>query len=229
MRSAIIVFPGSNRERDAARALEQASGQTPRMIWHGETSLPKLDLIVLPGGFSYGDYLRAGAMASVSPVLEAVRKAAAEGVRVLGICNGFQILTESGLLPGALLRNAGLTFLCKPVRLRVETADSPFTALYRPGECLTVPVAHHDGNYQIDPDGLARLEDEDRIAFRYVDAAGEASLAANPNGSVANIAGVLNARRNVLGLMPHPENAIEPDFGGCDGKPLFAGLMEAMA
>ena len=215
MKAVVIVFPGSNCDRDARVALAAATGRPPAMVWHGDSALPAADLIVLPGGFSYGDYLRPGAMAARSPVMQAVIRAARRGVRVLGICNGFQVLTECGLLPGALLRNAGLRFVCRPARLRVETADSPFTSGYRPGDVLQIPVAHHDGNYFADAATLARLSDEDRIAFRYLD---------NPNGSVGDIAGILNEGRNVLGMMPHPERAADALLGGTDGRPLFEAL-----
>ena len=215
MKAVVIVFPGSNCDRDARVALAAAAGRPPAMVWHGESALPAADLIVLPGGFSYGDYLRPGAMAARSPVMQAVIRAAKRGVRVLGICNGFQVLTECGLLPGALLRNAGLRFVCRPAHLRVETADSPFTSGYRPGALLQIPVAHHDGNYFADAATLERLSDEDRIAFRYLD---------NPNGSAGDIAGILNQARNVLGMMPHPERAADALLGGTDGRPLFEAL-----
>ena len=215
MKAVVIVFPGSNCDRDARVALEAATGRSPTMVWHGEATLPPADLVVLPGGFSYGDYLRPGAMAARSPVMQAVIRAAGHGARVLGICNGFQILTECGLLPGALLRNAGLRFVCRPARLRVETADSPFTGGYRPGEALEMPVAHHEGNYFADADALERLAGEDRIAFRYLD---------NPNGSAGGIAGILNEGRNVLGMMPHPERAADARLGGIDGRAMFDAL-----
>ncbi len=229
MKAAVIVFPGSNCDRDVEVALTAATGRRPAMVWHGETSLPAVDLIVLPGGFSYGDYLRCGAMAAHSPIMREVRARAAAGVAVLGICNGFQILTESGLLPGALLRNAGLTFVCRDVRIRVENADTPFTRGYGEGRILRIPIAHHDGNYYADAATLDRLEGEGRIAFRYVDAAGAPTPAANPNGSARNIAGVLDARRTVLGLMPHPERAADPALGGTDGAPMFRSLVEALS
>ena len=215
MKAVVVVFPGSNCDRDARVALAAATGRPPAMVWHGESKLPAADLIVLPGGFSYGDYLRPGAMAARAPVMQAVIGAAKRGVRVLGICNGFQVLTECGLLPGALLRNAGLRFVCRPVRLSVETADSPFTSGYRPGGLLQIPVAHHDGNYFADAATLERLAGEDRIAFRYLD---------NPNGSAGNIAGILSEGRNVLGMMPHPERAAEALLGGTDGRALFEAL-----
>ncbi|MYE00062.1 MAG: phosphoribosylformylglycinamidine synthase subunit PurQ [Alphaproteobacteria bacterium] len=215
MKAVVVVFPGSNCDRDAQVALRAVTGCPPAIVWHGDSGLPPADLVVLPGGFSYGDYLRPGAMASRSPVMQAVIRAAKRGVRVLGICNGFQVLTECGLLPGALLRNAGLRFVCRPVRLRVETARSPFTNGYRPGAVLRMPVAHHDGNYFADAATLERLAGEDRIVFRYMD---------NPNGSIGDIAGILNEERNVLGMMPHPERAADAVLGGTDGRALFEAL-----
>src|SRR5690606_30224041 len=211
MKSAVITFPGSNRERDMMRALTLITGVAPVSVWHADTELPDVDLVVLPGGFSYGDYLRAGAIAARSPVMSAVKRAADRGVLVLGVCNGFQSLTEAGLLPGALMRNARLTFVCKEVKLRTETTSSPFTAAFEKGQVWRCPVAHHDGNYFADPETLARLKGEDRIAFRYAEGT-------NPNGSIDDIAGVLNDRGNVLGMMPHPENIIEPLQGGTDGR-----------
>jgi phosphoribosylformylglycinamidine synthase len=220
MNSAVIVFPGSNCDRDLAVALEQAGGRKPAMVWHRETELPDgLDLIAVPGGFSYGDYLRSGAMAANSPVMRAVKEAAARGVAVLGICNGFQILTEAGLLPGALMRNAGISFVCRDVALRVENSQSVFTSRYEEGETVRFPVAHHDGNYTADEEILDRLEGEGRVAFRY---------AAEVNGSARAIAGIVNDAGNVLGLMPHPERAFEPAHGGTDGRRLFEGLLEAV-
>jgi phosphoribosylformylglycinamidine synthase len=220
MKAAVIVFPASNCDRDAADALERATGRKPAMIWHRETELPDLDLIVVPGGFSYGDYLRAGAMAATSPVMQAVKAQAERGVAVLGICNGFQILTESGLLPGALMRNASLKFIHRQQALRIEATNSIFTSRYRAGEVVRFPIAHHDGNYFADPDTLKRLEDNGQIAFRYVD---------NPNGSVNDIAGIYNERRNVLGMMPHPERASDPALGPADGKRMFDSLVEALS
>ncbi|UCH75891.1 MAG: phosphoribosylformylglycinamidine synthase subunit PurQ [Rhodospirillales bacterium] len=222
MRSAVIVFPGSNCDRDAQVALNAAFGRPPTMIWHGEATLPPHDLIVLPGGFSYGDYLRSGAMAAQSPVLRALRDEVERGVLVLGICNGFQVLTEAGILPGVLMRNAALKFVCRDVELIVETSASPFTRGYEAGQVLTIPVAHHDGNYFADAATLDRLEGEGRIAFRY-------ASDDNPNGSARNIAGILNDRGNVLGMMPHPERAVDPLHCGTDGRAMFAGLMEALA
>lgn len=219
-RSAVITFPGSNCDRDMAVALEKISGTAPLRIWHGDADLPEgLDFIALPGGFSYGDYLRCGAIASRSPVMRAVIAAAERGVPVLGVCNGFQMLTESGLLPGALLRNSGIRFVCREARLRVENAQSLFTAGYEAGQEITIPVAHHDGNYFADEDTLDRLEAEGRVAFRYVD---------NVNGSSRAIAGVLNAAGNVLGMMPHPERAIEQAHGGTDGRALFESAMRGL-
>ena len=227
MKSAVIVFPGSNRERDAARAIESVSGRKPVMAWHGDAELPDVDLIVLPGGFSYGDYLRCGAIAARSPVMRDVIAKARRGVKVLGICNGFQILTEAGLLPGALMRNRTLTFICHDAHLRVERNDTAFTNRYAPGQVVRFPVAHGEGNYYADEDTLRRLEGDGRVLFRYVSPAGAATDEANRNGSRLNIAGILNERGNVLGLMPHPENHIDPLVGGTDGRPLFESLLAA--
>ena len=223
MKSAVIVFPGSNCDRDVEVALA-ASGANPSMVWHGESDFPKVDLIVVPGGFSYGDYLRAGSMASTSPVMREVIKRAGDGVLVLGICNGFQILCESGLLPGALLRNAGLRFICRDVLLRVEQDTSLFTGKYEKGQIVRIPIAHHDGNYFADDATLDTLEAENRIAFRYCDAQGAITDSANPNGSARNIAGILNEGGNVLGMMPHPERLAEAALGGTDGKAMFEAL-----
>ena len=228
MQAAIIVFPGSNREQDVRDALLASTGRAPLMAWHGDAELPKADLIVVPGGFSYGDYLRCGAIAAHSPAMRAVRERAAKGVPVLGICNGFQILTEAGLLPGALLRNASLTFVCRNVGLRVESSQSLFTAAYSQGQRLSIPVAHHDGNYFADPATLDRLEERGQIAFRYCPLPGEAG-SGNPNGSARDIAGIFNDGKTVLGLMPHPENAIDPQQGSTDGKALFDGLVRALS
>lgn len=220
MSAAVVVFPGSNCDRDLATAIREVTGRAPHMVWHGDSDLPEgLDLIAIPGGFSYGDYLRCGAIAARSPVMGAVIKAAERGVPVLGVCNGFQVLTESGLLPGALMRNAGLDFVCRDVALRVENSQSIFTSQYTNGETLSVPVAHHDGNYFADAETLDRLEGEGRVAFRY----GE-----NVNGSARNIAGILNAAGNVLGMMPHPERKIEAAHGGTDGRRMFEGLLAAV-
>jgi phosphoribosylformylglycinamidine synthase I len=226
MRSAVVVFPGSNRDHDAMVALKEVTGVRPTRVWYAETTLPPLDLIVLPGGFSYGDYLRSGAIAARAPVMRAVAEAAARGVLVLGICNGFQILCEAGLLPGVLMRNASLKFVCREVHLRVETAATPFTRHYRQGETIRAPIAHGDGNYRCDEATLARLGGEDRIAFRYVDASGQTNAVANPNGSIDAIAGILGEGRNVLGMMPHPEDLIEPLHGGTDGRRLFQSIAE---
>jgi len=229
MQAAIVIFPGSNREHDVIAALRRCNGKAPLTVWHGDASLPAADLIVIPGGFAYGDYLRCGAMAAHSPIMRAVKARAAEGVPVLGICNGFQVLTEAGMLPGALLANKTLRFHCKDVDLRVETSDSIFTCGYRAGAVIRVPVAHHDGNYFADEATLDRLEGEGRIAFRYCEADGGVTEAGNDNGSARNIAGVLDARRRVLGLMPHPEDATDPLLGSTDGSAFFTGLVEALS
>ena len=229
MKAAVIIFPGSNRERDMVVALETCLGRPPVLIWHRDRDIPEVDLIVIPGGFSYGDYLRAGAMAAQSPVINEVKARAAAGVHVLGVCNGFQVLCETGLLPGALMPNAGLKFICKNILMRVERTDTPFTGGYQAAQVISVPVAHHDGNYFADSETLNRLEGEGRVAFRYCDAAGAAGDAANPNGSRNNIAGIFNDSGNVLGLMPHPEDAIDPLLGGIDGRPMFAHLAAALA
>lgn len=219
-RSAVITFPGSNCDRDMAVALEQISGTAPHRVWHGDAGLPdKLDFIALPGGFSYGDYLRSGAMAARSPIMQSVVEAARRGVPVLGVCNGFQVLTEAGLLPGALLRNAGQHFVCRTVRLKVESSQSLFTAAYEAGEEIRVPVAHHDGNYYADATTLDRLEAEGRVAFRYLE---------EVNGSARGIAGVLNEAGNVLGMMPHPERAIESIQGSADGRRLFESAVRSL-
>ncbi len=221
MGAAVLVFPGSNCDRDLAVAIREVSGRAPTMVWHRDIQLPAgTDLIAIPGGFSYGDYLRSGAMAARSPIMRAVGEAAARGVPVLGVCNGFQVLTEAGLLPGALMRNAGLSFVCRPASLKVENSQSIFTQGYEAGEAVTIPVAHHDGNYQADPETLARIEGEGRVAFRY---------AGDVNGSANHIAGLLNDAGNVLGMMPHPERAFEQAHGGTDGRRLFMGLLEAVA
>ncbi|MGB8364234.1 MAG: phosphoribosylformylglycinamidine synthase subunit PurQ [Rhizomicrobium sp.] len=222
MKSAVIVFPGSNCDRDAASALEQLTGEKPHMAWHADSELPDVDLIVLPGGFAYGDYLRCGAMAAQSPIMRNVKQKAEEGAAVLGICNGFQVLTEAGLLPGALMRNADLKFVCRPVGLQVEETQSAFTRRYSQGERVVFPVAHGDGNYYADDATLDRLEGEGRVAFRY--ARGD-----NPNGSARDIAGILSEKRNVLGLMPHPERVCDPLLGGTDGVALFQSLIETLS
>jgi len=220
MKAAVIVFPASNCDRDAKVALEELTGQTPAMVWHQETSLPDVDLVVLPGGFSYGDYLRCGAMASQSKIMREVKSHADKGGAVLGICNGFQVLTESHLLPGALMRNAGLKFVCKPVALTVEESQSAFTRGYDKGQTVTFPVAHGEGNYVADEATLDRLEGEGRVVFRYQ---------ANPNGSARDIAGILSEKRNVLGLMPHPERVVDAALGGEDGRALFISLIETLS
>ena len=229
MRAAIIVFPGINRERDLAIALERSSGRKPRMVWHKETDLSGIDLVCIPGGFSYGDYLRCGAMAAQSPVMAAIRAHAERGGHVLGVCNGFQILTEAGLLPGALLRNASLRFLSMDCHLRVERADTDFTGQYQRGEVFRAPMAHGDGNYFADDATLDRLEGDGLVALRYVTPSGETTGDANRNGSQRNIAGILSPNLRILGLMPHPEDLVDPLMGGVDGKPLFDGLAAALA
>jgi phosphoribosylformylglycinamidine synthase subunit PurQ / glutaminase len=229
MQAAIIVFPGSNRERDMADALERAAGKPPLHVWHRETELPKVDLLVIPGGFAYGDYLRCGAMAAHSPIMREVKARAERGTPVLGVCNGFQVLTEAGMLPGALLTNSTLKFHCRDVHLRVETSQSVFTCGYEAGQVIRVPVAHHDGNYFADPATLDRLEGEGLVAFRYCSGEGELTDDSNHNGSARNIAGVFNAAKTVLGLMPHPEDATDPLLGSTDGQGLFVGLVEALA
>ncbi len=219
MRAGVIVFPGSNCDRDLAQAFRRAGAEVT-MVWHKDSTLPAgLDILGIPGGFSFGDYLRCGAIAARSPISAAIVDHAKKGGHVIGICNGFQVLTETGLLPGALMRNAGLKFVCRDVALRVETADSGFTAGYAAGQVVRFPVAHHDGNYTADADTLARLEGEGRVAFRYLD---------NPNGSAADIAGILSENRRVLGMMPHPERAIEPLQGGDDGAAMFASLCRVL-
>jgi phosphoribosylformylglycinamidine synthase I len=229
MRAAVIVFPGSNCDRDVALALRQVTGRAPAMIWHRESTLPPLDLIVVPGGFSYGDYLRCGALAAHSPVMRAVKERASAGVLVLGICNGFQVLTETGMLPGALLRNAALKFVCKDIWLRVENDRTPFTRGYRQGQVVRMPIAHNEGNYFADAETLARLQGAGRVAFRYCSAAGVVDDAGNPNGSLDDIAGILNERGTVLGMMPHPERLADPELGGIDGRAMFQGLLAAVA
>ena len=229
MKAAIVVFPGTNRERDMAIALHRATGQRPRMVWHGDTDLAGLDLVVLPGGFSHGDYLRCGAMAARSPVMGAVRDFAGRGGHVLGVCNGFQVLTEAGLLPGALLRNAGLRFLSQDCHLRVERSDTAWTRHYAPGQVFRAPMAHGDGNYFADDATLDQLEGDGLVLLRYVTPSGEATAAANANGSARNIAGIMSGDSRVMGLMPHPEDLVDPLMGGTDGLPLFQGVTEALA
>ncbi|MFC4294881.1 phosphoribosylformylglycinamidine synthase subunit PurQ [Novosphingobium tardum] len=220
LRSAVVTFPGSNCDRDMAVAIEQVTGTAPLHVWHGDAELPEgLDFIALPGGFSYGDYLRSGAMAARSPIMQAVVAAANRGVAVLGVCNGFQVLTEAGLLPGALMRNAGIRFVCREVQLTVENSQSLFTRCYAAGQQIRIPVAHHDGNFFADDATLDRIEGEGRVAFRYAEPV---------NGSARNIAGILNASGNVLGMMPHPERMIEAAQGGTDGRALFEGVLGAL-
>jgi len=228
MKASVIVFPGSNCDRDAAAALEAAMGKAPIMVWHGDSELPNSDLILLPGGFSYGDYLRSGAMAAHSPVMREVVRRAKAGTPVLGICNGFQVLTESGLLPGVLMRNAALRFICKDVMLKVERNDTAYTRQYAVGEVVRFPIAHKDGSYFADEDTLDRLEGENRVAFRYCEASGAVTEAANPNGSRRNIAGIYNETGTVLGMMPHPERLVDPALSGTDGAKMFASLVETL-
>jgi phosphoribosylformylglycinamidine synthase subunit PurQ / glutaminase len=220
MNTAILLFPGINRERDMALALEAVTGKKPVIVWHTETTLPAVDLAVVPGGFSYGDYLRCGAIAARSPIMADVRAKAARGLRVLGVCNGFQIITEAGLLPGALVRNAGLRFVCHEVKLAVENADTWFTNRMAKGSVVSCPVAHGEGNYICDPETLARIEGEGRVVFRYADGT-------NPNAAMNDIAGIVSADGNVIGMMPHPENMIEPLHGKTDCRPLFESLLAA--
>jgi phosphoribosylformylglycinamidine synthase len=230
MKAAVLLFPGINREGDAARALEQASGRKPQTIWHADTDLPAgLDLVVVPGGFSYGDYLRCGAIAARAPIMPALHRFATKGGRILGVCNGFQILVEAGLLPGVLMRNANLRFVCRMQRLRVERNDTDFTRQYAKGQVIKVAIAHGEGNYVADPETIARLEGDGRVAFRYCNAEGVVGYGANPNGSTNDIAGIYSEKFNVLGLMPHPENLIDPLVGGTDGRGLFASLTQACA
>jgi phosphoribosylformylglycinamidine synthase I len=230
MKSAVLVFPGINRERDMARTLKLVSGVEPAMVWHADTALPAgTDLVVLPGGFSYGDYLRCGAIAGRAPIMDAVRAFAAKGGLVLGVCNGFQILCESGLLPGVLMRNTQLKFLCRDVCLRVERSDTAFTRGYNAGQVIRVPVAHGEGNYIADAATIARLEGEGRVLFRYSDPDGQIDLDWNHNGSINAIAGIVNERGNVFGMMPHPENHVEAAMGCTDGRGLFAGLADHLA
>jgi phosphoribosylformylglycinamidine synthase subunit PurQ / glutaminase len=227
MKSAVIVFPGSNCDRDAQTVLKSVCGSEAHMVWHRDTSLPKVDVVVVPGGFSYGDYLRSGAMAAQSPIMREVIQHANAGGKVIGICNGFQVLTESGLLPGVLMRNRKLKFLCREVFLTVENNQTPYTNQYSKGQVINVPIAHHDGNYFASPDMLKSIEDNGQVVFRYCAADGAITDEANPNGSVANIAGVCNEKGNVLGMMPHPERHAESLLGGEDGVLLFKSLMAA--
>ncbi|HTX41801.1 MAG TPA: phosphoribosylformylglycinamidine synthase subunit PurQ [Acidobacteriaceae bacterium] len=229
MKFGVLVFPGSNCDHDTWHVLAEVAGQPAVFLWHDSPDLENCDAILVPGGFAYGDYLRTGAIARFSPVMQSVKKFAADGGLVLGICNGFQILCEAGLLPGALLRNAGLRYICKQVYLRAETADSPFTHMLPRGQVLKMPIGHMEGNYFCDAETLAELRGSDRVAFRYVTAEGEATAEANPNGSLDNIAGILNERRNVLGMMPHPDRSSEALLGSADGFGIFASLVEALA
>lgn len=229
MKATVIVFPGSNCDRDVKVALEAVTGRPVQMVWHGDASVPASDLIVLPGGFSYGDYLRCGAMAAHSAVMRDVVAKAKAGTPLLGICNGFQVLCETGLLPGVLMRNASLKFVCKDVWLRVEQTQTVFTGAYQPREVIRVPIAHGDGNYFADAATLDRLEAEGRVAFRYVDRGGEATAAANPNGAQRNIAGICDPTGRILGLMPHPERLFEPLLGGTDGRRMFESAVAALA
>ena len=224
MKSAVITFPGSNCDRDAFVALQKVSNKVQR-LWHNETSLDNdLDLIVVPGGFSFGDYLRSGAMASISPIMQEVKRLSQKGVRILGICNGFQILTESNLLPGVLMRNKKMKFICREINLRVENNDSDFTKKYKNRQIIKIPIAHMDGNYFAEPDVIKRIEDNSMVAFRYVDENGNVSDESNPNGSIFNIAGVFNESKNILGMMPHPERAIDANTGSNDGNLMLESL-----
>ncbi len=226
LRASVIVFPGSNCDRDARNVL-QMIGSKPKMVWHADSSLEECDLVVVPGGFSYGDYLRSGAMAAHSPIMREVTAHAQRGALVLGICNGFQVLTEAGLLPGTLMRNAGLKFLCREVFIRVENNDTAFTSAYEKGQVLNIPIAHHDGNYFAESATLKSLEDNAQVAFRYCDAQGKLTREANPNGSINSIAGIYNKEKNVLGMMPHPERHAELLTGGSDGRAMFESLLAA--
>ena len=229
MKFGVIVFPGSNCDRDIAMVVRDLLHQPTRMVWHEESDLSDLDVIVIPGGFSYGDYLRCGAIARFSPALQATVKHAEQGKLVMGICNGFQVLTEAGLLPGALMRNRDLHFVCDRVPLRVERTDSPWTRSYQPGQIITLPIAHGEGNYYADAETLADLENHNQILFRYCTPSGETSPIGNPNGSLNNIAGICNRRGNVMGMMPHPERAADPMLGNTEGLSLFKGVLESMA
>ena len=229
MKFGVLVFPGSNCDHDAFNVIEAVANQPVTFLWHDSEDLQGVDAVLVPGGFAYGDYLRTGAIAHFSPVMQSVKKFAAKGGLVLGICNGFQILTESGLLPGALMRNAGLKYICKQVHLRTETTNSAFTSQLKKGEVLQIPIGHMEGNYFCTPDDLARLEADDRIAFRYATPQGEITREANPNGSLSNIAGILSEGRNVLGMMPHPDRSSETLLGSADGWKIFSSMMNAMA
>jgi phosphoribosylformylglycinamidine synthase len=229
MKFGVLVFPGSNCDHDTSNVIEQIAHQPVTMLWHESEDLEGCDAVLVPGGFAYGDYLRTGAIAHFAPVMQSVKRFAASGGLVLGICNGFQILCESGLLPGALMRNAGLKYICKQVHLRTETSDSPFTNALRKGQVLQIPIGHMEGNYFCDESTLAALRRDDRIAFRYATASGEITADANPNGSLDNIAGVLNEGRNVLGMMPHPDRSSEALLGSADGFPVFQSMMQALS
>ncbi len=229
VKAAVIVFPGSNCDRDVAVALEASMGAKPVMVWHRDTELPDVDLVVVPGGFSYGDYLRCGAMAAHSPVMREVASRAASGMRVLGICNGFQILTEAGLLPGVLKRNRDLKYVCRDVYLRVENDRTDFCRYYRAGDVVRFPIAHAEGNYFVDAHSFRDMEDNGQVAFRYCGREGNVSPAVNPNGSLGNVAGIYNSHFNVLGLMPHPERLADDLLGGADGKLMFDSLVEALS
>jgi phosphoribosylformylglycinamidine synthase len=229
MKFGVLVFPGSNCDHDTFHVIAEVARQPVTFLWHDSEDLQGVDAVLVPGGFAYGDYLRTGAIARFSPVMQAVQRFAASGGLVLGICNGFQILTEAGLLPGALMRNAGLKYICKQVHLRVETADSPFTNALAKGDVLQIPIGHMEGNYFCTQDELRELEAEDRIAFRYATPGGEITPGANPNGSLSNIAGILNAERNVLGMMPHPDRSSEKLLGSVDGWKIFTSMIEALA
>lgn len=229
MKFGVLVFPGSNCDHDTYNVIAEIARQPVTFLWHDSEDLAGVDAILVPGGFAYGDYLRTGAIARFSPVMQSVQRFAGGGGLVLGICNGFQILAEAGLLPGALMRNAGLKYICKQVHLRVETADSPFTNVLAKGDVLEIPIGHMEGNYFCTPDELRRLEDEDRIAFRYATASGAVTPEANPNGSLGNIAGILNEKRNVLGMMPHPDRSSEKLLGSSDGLKIFESMIEALA
>ena len=229
MKFGVIIFPGSNCDHDAYHVLGQVAKQPVTFLWHESSDLEDCDAIIVPGGFAYGDYMRTGAIASLAPIMASVKKFAATGGLVLGICNGFQILCESGLLPGAMLRNAGLKYVCKPVYLRVENPETPFTQLCRKGEVLKIPIGHMEGNYFCDPETLEKLQREQRIVFRYATPQGEITAAANPNGSLDNIAGICSEGRNVLGMMPHPERASEPELGMTDGFKVLQSLVGALA
>jgi len=228
MKFGVIIFPGSNSDHDAYWTIEHVAKQPVTFLWHDSHDLQNCDAIIVPGGFAYGDYLRTGAIARFSPVMDSVRKFAHEGGLVIGICNGFQILCESGLLPGALTRNLGLKYVCKPVHVRVENDQTPFTNTCQKGEVLTIPIGHMEGNYFCDAETLAQLKGEDRIVFRYAESSGEITDESNPNGSIENIAGICNAGRNVLGMMPHPERSAEPELGGTDGFKVFQSMVGAL-